>query len=230
MRIRTDSRQSSAGMRSAPTSSVLAGGDKLAVPIQPTPAYELVEQIGEVEIRRYHRALLAEVTLASPSQESLAMAVDCFSRYIFGPDGPVDECLRSQPTPTPHQRGRGDWRLRFFIASDLSPEVVPEPLSESLRLIVAPACIVAALAHEPKASGRMVHAARRKLQETIRATRRYELDHGSEWSTYDTPFVLPFSARAETLVELREASTTEADAIWELMTNSGRRSRVPSAA
>lgn len=218
-----------AGTGSAPTSGVLAG-DKLTVPLQTTPAYDVVEHIGEVEVRRYRQALLAEVTLASPSQESLAMAVECFSQYIFGPDGAAGDTLRSQPPPHPHQRGRGDWRLRFFIASDLSLDDVPEPLSDSLRLLVAPPCLVAALAHEPRASGRIVHAARRKLQETIRATRRYELDDRSEWAPYGSPCLLPFGARSETLVELREASKTEAEAIWDLMTSSTRRSRVPTAA
>jgi hypothetical protein len=159
------------------------------------------------------------------------MAVDCFARYIFGPDGAdEDSGLLSQPTPCPQQRGRGDWRLRFFIASDLSPDDAPEPLSDSLRLLAAPACLVAALPREPKASSRMLHAVRRKLQETIRATRRYELDARSEWAAYDLPFVVPFGAKPETLVELREASASEADAIWELMTNSARRQRVSTAA
>lgn len=205
------------------------GGESLAVQIQSSPAYEVIDWLGEVEVRRYRPALLAEVSLASPSQESVAMAVDCFARYLYGDEVPDDCPVFSQPAPMPHQLGRGDWRLRFFIASNVSSEDAPTPHTHALRLVNEPERLVAAVRHDEKASGRMVHAARRKLQETIRATRRYELDERSAWAAYDAPYVLPLGQRAETLVELR-AARGEADAIWEMMTNSARRPRIPSAA
>ncbi|MBL8739760.1 MAG: heme-binding protein, partial [Myxococcales bacterium] len=161
--------------------------------------------------------------LASPSPESVAIAIDSFARYLFGPG--ADGCDRDLglAVPSPHQCGRGDWRVRFFIANDMAPEEAPLPSSDALRLVREPGRLIAALAHDPKASGRMVHANRRKLQETIRATRRYELEDASDWASYDAPFALPFCQRAETLTEVREASASEAGLIWELMTRRGSR-------
>lgn len=182
--------------------------------LEEEPHYEVVEELGDVEVRRYDPALLAEITVNGPREKALDEAFDRLARYIFGANSKREHLPMTNPvyqakgehlpaaTPVmPAPRGSG-WTVAFFLSNTLSLEEAPRPDDPAIRLIRSPQRLVASLRYRGNNTGDKMHDARAELLEAMRGHATFEVESDVYWAQYDAPYVIPFVKRNEAQVEL----------------------------
>lgn len=175
------------------------------------PRFEVVERLGEVEIRRYAPRLAAETVVAAESAE--AARQEGFRRlagYIFGGNQGQSRIAMTAPVTQGPQRiamtapvgqaaTEGGWAIRFFMRADATRDTLPVPNDPRVAIVEVPAETVAVLRY----SGLPTAAA----AETRRAALLAALD-GRQWQPagpaqdwfYDPPWTLPPARRNEAVV------------------------------
>ena len=123
--------------------------------LEEKPAYEVIESVGDVEIRRYAQSLLAEITLPGNHDQAVDAAFDRLARYIFGENSeheqmsmtnPVYQREARQPSAAvPLRRRSNAWTIAFFLANDMLPVEAPKPNDPAIELVVEPEHVVASL-------------------------------------------------------------------------------------
>lgn len=182
--------------------------------LEEEPAYEVVEKLGDVEVRRYAPALLAEITVPGERAQALDAAFDRLARYIFGANAKREHLSMTNPvfqakgahlqatSPIiPAHRGHG-WTVAFFLSNTLTLEEAPRPDDQAIRLIRSPQHLVAALRYRGNNTTSKMHDARGELLEALRDHATYEVESEVYWAQYDAPYVIPFVKRNEAQVEL----------------------------
>jgi glutathione S-transferase len=184
--------------------------------LEAEPKYDVVDRVGEVEIRRYAPALVAEVSAAGAHDEAVAAAFDRLGRYIFGDNAKRAELPMTAPVfqregqrlpmtaPVTQRPDGGGWSLAFFLSNTLAPEEAPRPNDPGIELARAPERLVAALRYRGNNTDEKRHDARAELLAALAGHPKYAVDGGVYWAQYDGPFVLPFVKKNEAQVELSQ--------------------------
>ena len=125
--------------------------------LEEEPAFHVLEQLGDVEIRRYKPVLLASVTLGGEHDEAMNTAFKTLAGYIFGDNDreqqsemktPVVQAINGDFTPSmPMIRGDADgtWTVTFFLSNTLRSDEAPQPNDPAIKLVDEPASTVASL-------------------------------------------------------------------------------------
>lgn len=183
--------------------------------LEEEPRHEVIDHVGDVEIRRYAPALLAELALPGDHDEALDAAFDRLARYIFGGNSKRADLPMTNPvyqgkgerlpmtTPVVRKPDGSGWTVAFFLTNDLSEEA-PRPDDPGIRLVRAPAHLIGSLRYRGNNNEERMHDARAELLAALRDHPKYQVNSDVYWAQYDAPFVLPFVKRNEAQVELRE--------------------------
>jgi hypothetical protein len=123
------------------------------------PAFELVRQLGAVEIRQYAPYVVAEVEVAGTAETAGNTAFPILAGYIFGKNkgerkmamtapvtqtaAPVKMAMTAPVTQT--ARGEGRYVVQFVLPADVSLATAPEPLDARVKLREVPATKVAVI-------------------------------------------------------------------------------------
>lgn len=175
------------------------------------PRFEVLAQLGAIEVRRYAARLVAETLV--PGEEKAARG-EGFSRlagYIFGANRGAARIAMTAPVaqdgrriamtaPVAQSGGAGEWRIRFFLPHDL--KAPPEPNDARVTIATVPAETVAVLRFAGSTGPDAVAAARGRLLAAL---------EGSDWAIagesvawfYDPPWTLPPLRRNEVAVPVR---------------------------
>lgn len=180
------------------------------------PAYQVVERIGDVEVRRYALRFAAETTVtAADDNKARSEAFNILAGYIFGKNRNRREIAMTAPVATeggreiamtaPVQTSSSDnhMTMRFFLPSDVTPSNAPVPDDPRVRLVEIPQEHLAVLQFTGTWSG---DALRNKQHELLTALK------DSTWETvgepfsqlYDPPWTIPFLRRNEAAVRVRK--------------------------
>jgi SOUL heme-binding protein len=196
--------------------------------LEEEPRHEVIEKIGEIEVRRYAPALLAEVTVQGAHEEALDAAFDRLARYIFGGNSRREDMHMTNPVYQSKGQGQGQgqskvkvkgermpmttpviqssdgdgWTVSFFLSNNLTAEEAPRPDDSSIKLTQSAERLIASLRYRGNNTEEKMHDARGELLEALRNHPKYKVDGSVFWAQYDAPFVLPFVKRNEAQVEL----------------------------
>ena len=181
------------------------------------PRYDVIDQAGNVEIRRYARRYAAETTLrASDEAKARSDAFNILASYIFGRNtsrraiamtAPVAtqtgrEISMTAPVETVSSGPQGALIMRFFLPANLTKATAPLPDDRRVQLVEIPAETLAALRFSGSWSQELIGQKRHDLNEALQ---------GSNWLPvgaplnlfYDPPFALPFLRRNEVAVRVQ---------------------------
>jgi hypothetical protein len=164
------------------------------------PAFELVDTLGRVEVRRYQATIQAQTTLSDSGQSS-----EGFRRlagFIFGRNGegtkiamtaPVTETLQPQPV------------MAFTMPAAYSMQDLPRPEDQSISLQEIPARTLAVIRFSGWATESQIEKNREELLATLA---KHGIQHRGPLSLnqYNPPWTLPFLRRNEIMVEVDPAS------------------------
>jgi len=184
------------------------------------PAYQVVQQLGEVEVRQYAPYVVAEVTVPGPADEAGNTAFPILAGYIFGKNkgekklemtAPVTQTPAPAATPvklemtapvTQSASAAGGYVVQFVLPKSVSLATAPEPLDSRVTLREVPATKRAVIRYSGfwSESNYAEHLA--KLQAALKAA---DLAWTGEpvLSRYDPPFKPWFLRRNEIWLSLR---------------------------
>jgi len=180
------------------------------------PPYEIVEELGKVEIRHYGPRLVAQTVVeAEDEMQARAAAFRILAAYIFGENTAKDDIAMTTPVAVEKQSIKidmttpvetaavenGRYAMRFFLPSSLTLETAPAPTDPRVQLAVVPANTLAV---------RRFTGSRRPRAVATRAEELLQALSSSKWQAvgqpfslfYDPPWTIAFLRRNEVAVSV----------------------------
>jgi len=186
------------------------------------PAYEVLEQDGAFELRRYPALLAAETTVTGADFESAGdVAFGRLFRYISGNNAARREIAMTAPVvqergteiamtaPVVQSAGEGGYRVAFLVPSAYTAETVPRPLDPAVSIRATPERLVAALRYSGSWSERNWSRHEEELRAGL-APRGLVADGEAIIARYDAPFMPWPLRRNEVLIPVRRDAGGEA--------------------
>jgi hypothetical protein len=201
-------------------SAVFAGGTMARAAEQiEEPAYDVVDTIGEIEIRRYGPRLAAEADMGPGSGVNqgqnaafMALAGFIFAQNREGPEvamtAPVSvETLPEQiamTAPVAMETGEEGRVMRFFMPAEYTLETLPKPGDDRVRILTVPAQTLAVLRFSGEATDAVVASRTTELLAGLEGSAWHPIaDPG--FFGYDPPMTPPDQRRNEVFVEVEAA-------------------------
>lgn len=182
--------------------------------LEEEPEFDILEQLGDVEIRRYKPALLASVTVDGDHDEAMNTAFKKLAGYIFGDNDrdqqsemttPVlqaNERTLSPSIPVLRDEANGTWTLTFFLSNSVRSSEAPKPNGPSIRLVDEPASTVASLRYTGNNTEESRKDSKIRLLAELAQHPEWRVADDVTWALYDQPFSIPFLKRNEAHVAL----------------------------
>ena len=173
------------------------------------PKYNLVETLGDVEIRDYPAYVVAEVLVAGPSEDAGKKAFPILAGYIFGKNkgqrklemtAPVTQSAEpvklAMTAPVIQSAQNNGYLVRFVLPKSVTFATAPEPLDERVKLRELPKQRVAVIRYSGFWSNANYESHLLKLQAGLKAANLTSRDEPI-YARYDAPFVPWFMRRNE---------------------------------
>jgi len=187
------------------------------------PAYEVLEQDGAFELRRYPALLAAETTVTGADFESAGdVAFGRLFRYISGDNttrteiamtAPVEQARRgggekiAMTAPVEQAREGGVYRVAFVVPRKYNRDTVPQPTDPRVRIREVPARSIAAWRYSGRWTEENFREHERELRGKLAALGlKAEPGDSAIIARYDAPFMPWFMRRNEVLVPLTDSS------------------------
>ncbi len=180
------------------------------------PAYTIIENRAEYEIRRYETFIVAETSQSGNLSESMSKGFNELFKYISGenvarskikmtapvlrfPEGEGEKIPMTAPVLKQWKEGAGT--IAFVMPSGSRLEDLPQPKSPSVRLRIVPPRKVAVITFSGYATG---DAIKEKTATLVQALQRDGFPAGSEpqIALYNPPWTPPFMRRNEIMIEV----------------------------
>jgi hypothetical protein len=161
------------------------------------PSWQLVEQLGEVEVRQYDGTIQARTPM-KPGDSS-TRSFRRLANYIFG--GNDDDMSIAMTAPVEQSLGEEDGYMAFTMPAEHSMEDLPKPNDGTVSLHPLPARTVAVITFSGLATSGRVEEKTAELLTTLDAQ---GIDYRPRVSLnqYDPPWTVPWKRRNEIMVEL----------------------------
>jgi len=178
------------------------------------PPHQVIDRVGETEIRRYSARFGAETTVAGGRDEAMNRAFSILAGYIFGGNAQKRDIAMTAPVTMDQGRqiamtasvatettASGELTMRFFLPTEITAANAPEPNDKRVRLVEVPAETLAVL----RFTGRWAQDAfESRKAELLAGLRNSPWEPQGEPFTqlYDPPFTIPFLRRNEVAVRV----------------------------
>ena len=196
------------------------------------PKYEVLEQYGNVELRRYQPMLIAETWVDGSMSNASGRGFRILADFIFGNNtaaaGHSQEIAMTSPVtmqpqaeeiamtaPVTMQQESGRWRVHFVMPSAYTYETLPQPNNPQVKVRQVPAIDYAVVSF----SG---FAGDKRTAQIAEALLAWMLENGltplanPEVARYDPPWRLPFMRRNEVMIAFERERQPEAEALAQI--------------
>lgn len=186
------------------------------------PRFEIVGQLGDVELRAYAPYVVAEVTLAGSAADTGNQGFRILAGYIFGKNQGEQRLAMTAPvaqTPAPvkldmtapviQQAEAGSYVVQFVLPADVTLATAPRPLDPRIVLSETPARRVAVIRYSGTWSKANYDEHLAKLRQALESA-RLAWTGEPVYARYDPPFKPWFLRRNEIWLELAGESATAA--------------------
>ena len=178
------------------------------------PHYEVVDRVGDAEVRTYAPRLAAETVVPGAPDAARGEGFRRLAGYIFGGNAGGSRIAMTAPVAQSDaapsgqriemtvpvaqaQSGTDGWSIRFFLPAELSDP--PAPRDARVRIVTVPGETVAVLRFSGVASDRAVAAQRARLLALLAPAAWTPAGPPVTWF-YDPPWTLPPLRRNEVAV------------------------------
>ena len=165
------------------------------------PRYELVQALGEIEIRQYEPVIQAVTQL--PESSASSEGFRRLAGFIFG--GNEREQQISMTAPVQETLGTSKPMMAFTMPAQYSFDQLPTPADERVALMEVPAKTVAVVTFSGWATEAKVARYESVLREVLRQN-AIEATGSSSLNQYNPPWTLPFLRRNEIMIEIERPS------------------------
>ncbi len=172
------------------------------------PRFEVVDRVGEVEIRRYAPRIAAETTVPGEEDAARTEGFRRLAGYIFGGNARRDRLAMTAPVaqargeriamtaPVAQAGDVGGWRIRFFMPAGYSMDRLPVPDDARVTLVEVPAETVAVLRFSGIPRGEAVARNTVTLKAALASSPWAASGDVQAWF-YDPPWTVPALRRNE---------------------------------
>ena len=180
------------------------------------PHFEIVDRLGDVQIRRYGERLAAETQVRGGDEEGRYEGFRRLAGYIFGANikgasidmtAPVQQTSERIAMTAPVGQvadGQGVWRIQFFMPADYrSLSDLPKPKDAAVHLTVVPPATYAVLTFSGSRDGEAMRAQQRALLAALAKSAWRARGEPINWF-YDPPWTLPMFRRNEVAVAVEK--------------------------
>lgn len=179
------------------------------------PKYNVIESVGDIEVRDYAPLIAAEVNVSGERDKAIGEGFRMIADYIFGNNLSSQKVAMTAPviqqpsekismTSPVTQQGNGDsWQVRFFMPANYTIETLPKPNNPSVKLKEIEAKRFAAIKFSGLASPDSLKTQTDQLTKYLAANKRVSVG-APTYAFYNPPWTLPFLRRNEVLIELAQ--------------------------
>lgn len=174
-------------------------------------SYNVIEQIEDVEIRRYPARLVAEVSNMKDDSEAFMVLF----RYISGQNSSNDSVAMTTPmqvdkasikiamtAPVEISKvGEDSVSMRFFLPASFSADSAPKPNDPRIKIISLPEQSFAAIAYSGLNSQERFQSESDRLVKVL-AGSKWKPVSAPSFLGYDPPFAIPFLRRNEAVIQV----------------------------
>jgi hypothetical protein len=190
--------------------------------LEEEPEFDVIDEVGDVEVRSYRPAVLAQVTVGGDHDSAMQAAFEKLADYIFGGNRAAQAMSMTTPVLQQHRGDAADgetmsmttpvlqsqagdgWTVSFFLSNALTIEEAPQPNDPSITLVQQPESIIGALRYTGNNTDERRERARKELLDAFSGSARWRVREGVSWAQYDQPFAIPFLKRNEAHVALEQ--------------------------
>ncbi len=182
--------------------------------------YDVVEQDGDFEVRRYAPHIVAATLVEGSFSEVGNEGFRRLVRYIRGENiarqmlpgatavtGQSASEKIAMTAPVNQQAAKGAWRITFLMPSQYTLATLPQPLDERIVLQRVPARLVASLRYSGGWARERFDKQRARL-ESLLAERGLRSAGEAVFARYNPPFMPWFLRRNEVLIPLDDDAPT----------------------
>ncbi len=193
------------------TVSFITGGEKSAVAIEEA-SYTVIEQNGDVELRRYAPHIVAETTVEGAFDQVGSEGFRRLAGYINGENrtkqpiamtAPVSQETQSEKiamtAPVGQEKSGDRWRITFVMPSKYALDTLPEPIDSRIELKQEPGRLMAAVRYSGTWSRKGYEENKERLLAWIEE-QGFEQTGDPVWARYNPPFMPWFLRRNEVLL------------------------------
>jgi len=165
-----------------------------------TPAYEVVQADGAIEIRDYPTLVAAETVQGGSRHDAVRRGFSPLAGYIFAKERPGEKIAMTAPvTQIASDSG---WRVQFYMPGGSTLENLPKPAENSVKLAEIPERRLAAIRFSGVADDALLADKETALRAWLQAN---GLEGGTAiFAYYNDPFTPGFLRRNEVLIPLGE--------------------------
>ena len=192
------------------------------------PAYTVLTQIDNFELRRYDGQLVAQTWVTGDQNAASRAGFKILADYIFGNNtassgesskismtAPVT--MQSEATPLENKKGSNDsqkiamtapvsmqqtdgkWRVQFTMPSQYTMQTLPKPNNPDIEIIEVRAQTYGVIKFSGLAGSKKVAAQTDQLQSWMQA-QNLKITGVPELARYNPPWTLPFMRRNEVMI------------------------------
>ena len=165
------------------------------------PDYEILENLGSVEIRHYPPVIQAVTELAGPASSSVGFRR--LAGYIFG--GNAEAQSISMTAPVAETLGVSHPQMAFTMPGLYSLDQLPLPDDSRVVLRQVESRTVAVTRFSGWATSARVARFEMELRDSL-ASLGIDVEGGATLNQYNPPWTLPFLRRNEIMLEIRYSS------------------------
>lgn len=181
------------------------------------PEYQLVQDLGGIELRQYAAYAVAEVVVPGPASEAGNQAFPILAGYIFGKNKGERKFAMTAPVaqaavpvkldmtaPVTQAAAAGGFLVQFVLPKGVTADTAPEPLDARVQLRQVPPARFAVIRYSGFWSESNYQAHLAQLQAAMRSA-NLAWEGEPVYSRYDAPFVPWFMRRNEIWLRLVQA-------------------------
>lgn len=167
------------------------------------PAFEIIDRIGEIEVRRYEAHNVALTQVEGEFSDVGNQAFRRLAGYIFGDNSSDTKIAMTAPVSQAATEPGRYW-VTFTMPREYDMNSLPTPDDDRVQLRAVPAETMAAVRYRGGWSEEKYHENERILLQALAASPRWQVSGPAVWARYNPPFTLPFLRRNEVLVPVSE--------------------------
>lgn len=194
--------------------------DVFGIRLNEQPDYEVLVTEGDIEVRRYKKTLIAQVTIEGEHDQAVMSGFQTLANYIFGDNenqtsmemtAPVfqESVLRNRTTgelipmtaPLFKYQNKNGWTISFVIPEKFDRHSAPEPIDSNIHLTELPERKTAVFRYSGNNNEEKMKEAEEKLNEWLRSS-GLTTKSTIRWAQYDPPFAIPFLKRNEAQIDI----------------------------
>ncbi len=170
------------------------------------PEYELLDESGDVEIRRYPPLIVARTLVDAGFNKAGNEGFRRLGGYIFG-DNVADQKI-SMTAPVaqePAESGEGYW-VTFFMPSEFKMEALPEPVDPMVEITEMPSKTFVVLRYRGGWRESMYQEHELTLKAWLEQQDEWQVTGEPVWARYNPPMMPSFFRTNEVMIPVSRRS------------------------